>query len=187
MPVLLSLLATGCQTGSRLTQSHQAAAIAAVALLISLHWRSSSEGAGSPRRGCCMKMSLGAPWANFPWLSCFASHIHSDRADMGWQWGDMWGLYMKRNRKRPNWLPLCLWESLILACHQSLTVLTKCVSLCMYAGVSPSPESALSHTQISVWVKAACPPDSLHCRAFLFAHCFLIDYIGDYTHLIPQS
>lgn len=186
MPVLLSLLATGCQTRSRLTQSQQAAATAAVALLISLHWRSSSKrGLGALAEDAAWKWAQGHREQIFP-----DSRVLLVTSTVTEQiWDDSEKTCEAFTWKETERDPIgCLYVSgrLMLACYQSLTVMTKCVSLCMYAGVSPSPESALSHTQISVWVKAASLPDSLHCRAFLFAHCFLIDSIVDYTHLIQS-
>lgn len=107
MSVLLSLLAPGCQTQPGPTEvtrqqpqqpSSEQWPGSSLSPLKAFLW--GKLGAHS-HRGDCIKMSSGAQWASFPWLSCSDSHIHSDWKQIWDDSDEAWGLWWKGTERHP--------------------------------------------------------------------------------------
>lgn len=162
MPVLLSLLAPGCQTQPRLTevtrQQHSSPHQSHGPAHLCLHRRLSSEGSWEPTltEQAALKWAWGTA-CKFPLTLMFwQSDRQWLRADMGWQWRGVWGFLMKRKDIR---LVACmsLGRMLTPVCHPSLTVLRMSSAhirmrptVNAHRGVLLSWPSALSDTQISI-------------------------------------
>lgn len=93
---------------------------------------------------------------------------------------------MKRNRERPNWLPLCLWETDARLLSKSYCNDKVCVAVYVCRGVSQSRVSTFPHSNFSLSQSSQSTRQFALSGFFLFAHCFLIDSIVDYTHLIQS-
>lgn len=57
---------------------------------------------------------------------------------------------MKRNRERPNWLPLCLWETDARLLSKSYCNDKVCVAVYVCRGVSQSRVSTFPHSNFSL-------------------------------------
>lgn len=164
MPVLLSLLTPGCQTqwlkspGS----SHSSPYPGDGPAHLCLHRRLPSEGSWEST------LTEQAAWKWAPGHSEQVSpdsHVLTVTSAVT---ASRYGMTVTRRvrplmKRQDIWLVACmsLGRMLTPVCHPSLTVLTKhpyaCAQLCM--GVNLLRPSALSHTQISIWVKVASLPD----------------------------
>lgn len=163
--------------GSRLSDSaradwsHQAAAAAALIRAMARLISVSTEGFPLREAGSLLSQSrlhsneLWGTATKFPLTLMFwQSHLQWLRADMGRQWRGVWGLW--RNRKRSDWLPACLWGDVDAClppkpyCTKSSAPIRMRTTVSAHRGVIlRSWPSALSHTQISIWVKAASLPE----------------------------
>lgn len=98
-------------------------------------------------------------------LMSWQSHLQWLRADIGWQWRGMWGLWWKETERD---LIGCLHVSgeNVDAClpSKSSEPIRMCATEHAHRGVILlSWLSALSHTEISIWFKVAGLPCSMKC------------------------
>lgn len=176
MWVLLSLLAPGCQTQPGLTEvtRQQPSSQPRPSAHLCLHWRLSSEGSWEPTltEEAALKWAPGHRDQVSP-----DSHVLTVTSTAT---ESRYGMTVTRreasdeNKQRDVWLVACmsLGRTLTPVCHPSLTV-RKRMRTAAYAHrgvILLSWPSALSHTQISIWVKVASLPNILYRQAFSYAH-----------------
>lgn len=167
MLVLLSLLAPGCQTHPGLTKvtrqqpqrpSSEQWPCSYLSLLKAFLWGElgAEESALEWAQGTLSQLPVT--------LLLWQTHLLCLRADMWWQWQG-WGIWWKGTEKWSDWLPACLWGE----CWRLSATITFLYCKHTHAHIwaythgyySAGWPSALSHTQISIWVKVAALLDIL--------------------------
>lgn len=180
MSVLVSLLAWGCQTQlTTVTRQQTSSEQWPGSSLPSLKAFLRGKLGASSLRDDWIKMGSGAKWASFRWLSHVLT-VTSTVFESAY-----WMTVMRReapdeNKQKEIRLVarMSLGRMLTPVCHQSVTLLTKSsvpihIRTTVYAHrgfIVHSWLSALSHTQISIWVKVVSLPDILSCQEFSYAH-----------------